>query len=806
MIKLKKLDKYFYKGKKNQIHVLNDISLELEEKGLVAIQGSSGSGKTTLLNVIGGLDKIHSGEIDFNDEYIPKYKSRVWDKIRNEYVGYIFQNYYLLPDLSVYENIRLVLKNLGLSDEKEIESRIHYVLNALGMYPFRKKKALQLSGGQQQRVAIARALVKNPKVIIADEPTGNLDSKNTIEIMNIIKRISKETLVILVTHEKELANLYADRIITLEDGKITDDYQNDQLKDHNIDDDAIYLKDIKNQKNLKNEEVQVDIYYDKPLDDVNVKLILKNETLYVDIKGYKNVQLIDDFSNVVIKDEHYTKKTKEEVQQTTYDVKELDHKHAKKEKGFLFSFKKMFFDAFKKLITIGRKGKLMLFSFFVAGMIIAFSVASFAAVLIIDVEEYLPLPKGYVEYDKALDSPVTLSDLKGLQGDTKNFYINPYLNGVSLDFLNSNNTVGLSQNAMVDNIEHAKKYQLIKGKYATNKNEIVVSKAFADNFLSSVVAQDFGIWREADLFKEKIAFTEKPAKIVGIVDTKIDLIFASEEFLIYNHDISSFDFFKPLEAFDEINLVKGSKPINEDDVLVNEAFLNHLGYQNIEEVSFPLSAQLDVFITSSTNNNYNIVGIHDFDDVLVLVKKELIKNFIVLENYKGYIYSNNPNKIINNLEDILGLESKNIYQDSYKGLKAMRKQTITGASITTIILVGATLIGFYFVIRSSLIERIYEVAVYRALGVKKREIFSTFIVEIVLITTITTFIGFSLMSYILVLINRGFIGMFASFKVNPLTYLSGVFIVYSLNLIAGLLPVITLLRKTPAEILSQYDI
>ncbi|NLZ61456.1 MAG: ABC transporter ATP-binding protein, partial [Acholeplasmataceae bacterium] len=213
MIKISKINKYFNKGKQNEIHVINNTSITFPETGLVALTGPSGCGKTTLLNVIGGLDKFHSGEIDFDGNIINKYDPLKWDIIRNKYVGYIFQNYYLLPDKTVYENIETSLNIAGLYDKEKIEERINYVLESVGMYNYRRRNVQALSGGQQQRVAIARAIAKNPMVILADEPTGNLDANNTFEIMSIIKKISETCLVILVSHEKKLVDFYADRVI-----------------------------------------------------------------------------------------------------------------------------------------------------------------------------------------------------------------------------------------------------------------------------------------------------------------------------------------------------------------------------------------------------------------------------------------------------------------------------------------------------------------------------------------------------------------------------------------------------------------
>ena len=180
--------------------------------GLVALLGPSGCGKTTLLNVIGGLDKVNSGKVFVNGQRITRRSSGRIDKIRNLSIGYIFQNYNLVENMTVFENVAVALRMAGVKDKKEIEEKVNYVLEKVGMYRYRNRYADMLSGGERQRVGIARAIVKNPAIVIADEPTGNLDSKNTLEVMNIIKSISQEKLVILVTHEESLAKFYASRI------------------------------------------------------------------------------------------------------------------------------------------------------------------------------------------------------------------------------------------------------------------------------------------------------------------------------------------------------------------------------------------------------------------------------------------------------------------------------------------------------------------------------------------------------------------------------------------------------------------
>ena len=244
MIKLTNIEKYFFKGRSNQNHVCNNINLEFDDKGLVVLLGNSGSGKTTLLNILSGMDKFNSGTLQFQEETFEKYRSTKWDTLRKNKIGYIYQNYHLLKELSVKDNIEMVLKMYGLTDQEEIDKRIDHLLTTVGLREYEDRLAKQLSGGQQQRIAFARALSKDPHIILADEPTGNLDSKTTIELMNILKNISQTKLVIMVTHDQKLAEYFADRIIGIENGKIVKDYKNEMKSDLSIlQEQIIYLKD-----------------------------------------------------------------------------------------------------------------------------------------------------------------------------------------------------------------------------------------------------------------------------------------------------------------------------------------------------------------------------------------------------------------------------------------------------------------------------------------------------------------------------------------------------------------------------------
>ena len=221
MLKLKNIKKTYVSGDE-KVEALKGISIEFRESEFVSILGQSGCGKTTLLNIIGGLDRYTSGDLIINGKSTKDFKDRDWDAYRNYSVGFVFQSYNLIGHQTVLSNVELALTISGVS-RKERKQRAIKALEEVGLKEQIHKKPNQLSGGQMQRVAIARALVNNPDIILADEPTGALDTKTSVQVMEILKKISKDKLIIMVTHNPELAEKYSSRIIKILDGKITDD-------------------------------------------------------------------------------------------------------------------------------------------------------------------------------------------------------------------------------------------------------------------------------------------------------------------------------------------------------------------------------------------------------------------------------------------------------------------------------------------------------------------------------------------------------------------------------------------------------
>ncbi len=221
MLKLKKINKSYTTGDFTQ-NALKDVSLEFRQNEFVAILGPSGSGKTTLLNIIGGLDRYDSGDLIINNKSTKKFKATEWDAYRNNCIGFVFQNYNLISHINVLANVEMGMTLSGISSKARRKKALE-VLKKVGLEEHAHKKPNQLSGGQMQRVAIARALANDPDIILADEPTGALDSKTSVQIMELIKEIAKDKLVIMVTHNPELAKEYSNRVISMKDGEIIED-------------------------------------------------------------------------------------------------------------------------------------------------------------------------------------------------------------------------------------------------------------------------------------------------------------------------------------------------------------------------------------------------------------------------------------------------------------------------------------------------------------------------------------------------------------------------------------------------------
>lgn len=798
IVELKQLNKYFNKRKSNELHVLNNIELSLPNKGLVMLLGPSGSGKTTLLNVIGGLDKFDRGDLTVTEAHFHSYRSKQWDDIRNYHIGYVFQNYHLMRGLSVYDNVAYPLRLMGIQDETLIEEKVHYVLKAVNMFAFRKKNALQLSGGQQQRVAIARAVVKDPDIIIADEPTGNLDSQNTVEVMTMLKHIAQDKLVLMVTHEKELANFYGDRIIQIKDGQILSDDEDHDRGDFAFKyDETIYLKDLE-QVSFEAQDHQVRIFEDhKNNIPIDAMLVVKNDTVYIKMSSdIKKVKLIDEHSTIQIKDEHAKVAQAKIIEQTTFEKEKLKLPPIEKKHSFMFSLKQAFFMALDKIVNTTRRGKIMLFSFLLAGAVVAYAASSIAAIVFVSPEPYMQAQQGYYSvslYDESNDIDTlalydTLKDIAGADG---------YINTLPRPTMYFVSPSGLLYNASIQarlDIMDYMNFDIIKGIEPTEDHHIMITSIMADNLIDTRSGQDIGIWSYDHLIAETLKYNGMDFQISGIVKSDIPIIFVTRSM---SNMMSPIDNIYVSDLIDEQKVTQGNLPQG-NEILIPESLGASFGF-NVSTVSYPYEVSIDgeILVISGTHNDEKMLLYTSSEQLEYLRFNQRVSSF--------YVYSTQG--ISAALVDALPEESSviDVYENAMSNVNNEQQLFFVSTYTTAGVVIGIAALGFFFVIRSSLTKRQYDIAIMRAIGVYKRDIFRAFCAEIFILTTISTMVGYGLGTYAFSLLSDSLLGELNFFKVTLVSVVGGIIAAYVINLIAGLLPVWRLLRKTPAQILSDYD-
>lgn len=810
MIRLEHVNKYFNKGKKNEIHVINDLNLKLNNNGLVCLLGPSGCGKTTILNAVGGLDKVRNGKIYIDDERITKRSIKKIDKIRNLKVGYIFQDYKLIDSLSVFDNVALVLKMIGIKDKDEIKKRVDYVLETLNIYRYRYRLASMLSGGERQRVAIARAIVKDPDIILADEPTGNLDSKNSLEIMNIIKCISKKRLVILVTHEVNLAKFYADRIIELEDGKVIKDYEN-QIKDF-LDyrlENNIYLKDIKYHKDFNDKLNKIDVYNDN--NNLDITLVVKNGNIYIKSNSNEKIEVIDSNSNVNLIDDHYKKIDYDEVSKYEFNFDKVINNNFKKKYSSICNLKSMITSGFKKISNYSPIKKFLLLGYMAASMFILFSIARMASAFVINDEDFVKSNNNYVSVEVGKIDEKKYNDILSVSG-IKYAVIGDSLVSFKITYntLLQNYDVSDLLVGSISGLSLISDKDLIYGEMPKNDYEAVVDIMSAKRlFDSENHAKSAGLESEKDLIGMNISVNNvKDFKIVGITNLKSPSIYIKERLIVdvvnnNSYQSSNEDYYFPVtdknsnyanyETYD-YTLKKGRVPSGDYEVLVN---------YDLKDL-YELNKNID---TKINGKKLKVVGYYvtkNNDNNILIVNSKMITYTLFDNNSTMTLATDNKDELVSKLQE-KDYNAINSYDKNRNDYIKENKASVNSIIVFTSVILAISLIEIYLMIRSSFLSRIKEVGIYRAIGVKKSDIYKMFASEIMAINLTATLGGIILMGAILYNVSK--MKVLGSMVVlNGTTVGLALLISFGFNLIMGLIPVYRVVRKRPSEILARHDI
>ena len=798
MIKLEKVNKYFNKNKKNEIHVIDNTSVSFDSTGLVCLLGPSGCGKTTLLNVIGGLDKVKNGKIYVNGKRVTKKSTYYVDKERNLNIGYIFQNYNLLENLSVFDNVAIALKMVGVKNKKEIEKRVNFVLETLKIYRYRNRPAGMLSGGEKQRVAIARALVKNPNILLCDEPTGNLDSQNTIEIMNIIKSISKNRLVILVTHENDIAKFYADRIIELSDGKIIKDYENNNegSLDYRIDN-KIYLKDFK----TKEENGNITLYFDDKIKS-NITIIAKNNNIYIKTSGSEKIEVVDENSNIELINDHYKQIDKSIYEEYEFDFKNIEttkHKYSS-----IFNVFNVIFLGFKKILDYSFIKKLLLLGFLASGAFIMYAVSNMFGILNVKDSYFIEKNRNYLE---AKMQKINIDNFAKYEVAEGVDYILPGSGNANfkITFDSYYQTKGATTNISGTLVKksYVNDSDIIYGKKTDNDFDIVVDKSTLNNLFTGDerIAVQTGHTIQ-DLVGYQVKSGDLTFTITGITNIGDYSIFTNEKYMVdilYNSlgnnetflvdDAENNEKYLNYNLIDNLSIKKGRLPEKDYEVVIN---INN-------EMEHPLNSKLDNKIN---DKKLTVVGYYDGN--YMLVNENMIKYDLISKSKNLTIMPKDKDKAIESLNN----ENLNVvssYDSAKEKYLDSRKTTVKSGLIVSGIILFISFIEIYLMIRSSYLSRIKEIGIYRAIGTKKSDIYKMFYGEIIAITTVASLPGILFTTYALKTLQT--ISYFEkNYLVNPFTIILSIIIVYLFNIIVGLLPIMKIVSKTPASILARKDV
>lgn len=805
MLQLKSIKKV-YKTNDLDVIALNNVSIDFRKSEFVSILGPSGCGKTTLLNIIGGLDKYTDGDLIIDNKSTKKFKSTDFDSYRNHQIGFVFQSYNLITHQSVLANVELALTLSGVS-KKERRKRAIEALDKVGLHEQINKRPNQLSGGQMQRVAIARAIVNNPEIILADEPTGALDSKTSLQIMNLLKEISKEKLIIMVTHNEELAYKYSTRVVKLLDGNIIEDTNPYKIEDNQ-------KEDFKVKKIAMSFLTALSLSFNNLLTKKGRTIL----TSFAGSIGIIGIALILSLSNGV---NNYIKRVEEDalssypliIEKTTFSTDEIISSLMTKKENTNQELNKIYSnDIVVDMLSNMTKG--------------------IKSNNLKDFKTYLDNNTKIKDYvlDINYKYNITLNIYKN--NKDKIIKVNP--NDLFSSLMGNNNYQSSYSNynvftEMLDNQEVLKnQYEVLAGKYATEENELMLITN-SNNEISDYVLYTLGIKDQMELqsiiakvmkgesvsvnkttynyddllnleYKlvlptsyyqkinnkyikiedeegiKKLIQEGMTLKIVGIIKEKESATsLAINGSIAYNKKLIR----KVIQEINNSQIVKDQLNNKNINILTNEKFDNLTTYEDVLN-------QLNVydFDNPSSVNLY----MKDFES-----KKSVVK---LINEYNKKQRENNLEENVIHYTDlvgtIIGSVSSIVNIISY----------VLIAFVTISLVVSSIMIGIITYI--SVIERTKEIGILRAIGASKKDISRVFNAETIIIGFTSGLFGIIITILLNIPINIIIKNITNISNISKLPIIGGIVLIIIsiiLTLIGGLIPAKIASKKDPVEAL-----
>ena len=778
MLQLKGIKKSYKTGDFIQ-HALKGIDVQFRENEFVAILGPSGSGKTTMLNIIGGLDRYDSGDLIINGKSTKEFKDQDWDAYRNNFIGFVFQSYNLINHISVLENVEMGMTLSGLNSKKRKKKALE-LLDKVGLKDHAHKKPNQLSGGQMQRVAIARALANNPKIIMADEPTGALDTKTSIQIMNLIKEIAKDRLVIMVTHNPELANNYASRIIEFKDGNLVND-------SNPIKEDEVIKNDIKIKRTSMNFLTALNLSFNNIITKWGRTLI----TAFASSIGIIGIALILSLSNGFdIQIDEFEANTLSSLpigitpQVANVESSRIEaNKNSKKEdkeKGKYPDIDYMIpYDASVNLKTHINK-----------------------------------IDKEYINYIENIDQDL-VSAISYYRMTNINLLAD--VNGKKQSISSSSINMSALPKNLGKNTYIKDNYDLLAGKFSENKNEVVLVLD-SKNRIDTTLLDALGI----DSKVKKVSYNEligKEFKIVKNNDYYINL--GNDTYIpnqnyeeLYNNENNI-----TIKIVGIIRGKKGNKLANIMTVMAENMGMNsvsNIGYEDELISEIVANNENSDIVKSQINNDNNCVfmGGAPFENInltkemaltmlgandLPMMVNIFTKNFDTKNDILSYLDEYNNGK--DEEEQVIYMDyAANVSDLTSNIMNAVTYVLVAFSAISLI--VSSIMIGIITYI--SVLERTKEIGILRALGARKKDVTRVFNAETFIIGITSGLLGIIIARLLLIPANAILLELTDLENVarmNPYHALLLIIVSLILTLIGGFIPAIVASKKDPVEAL-----
>lgn len=848
MIKVKNLKKKYIAENGDEVFAVNDTTLQLPDKGLVFILGASGSGKTTLLNVLSGLDCADEGQIVIKDEVITDYAQSQLDEFRRKNIGIVFQDSNMITDINVFENIALPLKLLGVEKE-EIKKRVEEVLGLVGLEDFQFRNTNELSGGQRQRVAIARGIVKKPEIMFLDEPTGNLDEKNSTEIFELLHKISKSCLVVLVSHDTINAKKYADRIINIKDGKVSSEKENkkmlSKIRSFSIKDtEGNFYGEYENSDNHLILDILYQILMERDMD-----------------KEKENVELNLDI--------HVSCKEFEELEKTK---KEQEMKYNDEANGLGFKDKIMFALSNNKKRKVRLFFTFVLFVFTMLYALLMFTMITydykdsmFRYLKNKDLQELSLYSQKY--YKNIFDEEEEVTSTSGKIFITKLFSFENKENIIKIIYFDEIMDEGKENYSYDVPVRLYSSYEKCKykiiGDYPRETNEIVLT-----DYLANVLFPNF---KEAkSILGKKIIYSDNTYLVTGIIATDYkknidkvseDDLFTEYAFCLQNINtieneknnntyvkLKSCDFtevhaldnylssnmkYAAIKSDYEKCLISGCMPKNKNEVVISKYVANKIDFDYSKADYDSLSEYQLINLQDKKYNNafdcinlysyfpngIKVVGVfnnQDNDEIMdaeVLVDGEIYR--LLKEEYYQYYCFDEIKLLVDKVDmDLIKNIDKSNLKIMDEGCESIYffVSFINEIKKILYILFFISLLIFIFFLVSyisyAIKDQSKKIGIMRSLGIPKKDIKSIFFINVIMLSLFSMFASSLLFAFVVREINKVYLNYMGKMKfsiitINPFIIMIVVGVILCLSLLCAFVPIQSMAKKSPIDLLKN---